>query len=119
CSARVCGGAWARRRLRAPGARGASRRGRAGGGLSLSDLGAEGWGLLIAAPVIGSFIGVLIRRLPNGQPILWSRSKCDGCGAALTARDLVPIISWMLARGRCRRCGRRLGWFYPAVEIAA
>ena len=87
--------------------------------MSLGDLGTEGWGLLIAAPVIGSFIGVLIRRLPNGQPILRSRSRCDGCGAALTARDLVPLISWMLAQGRCRRCGYRLGWFYPAVEIAA
>ncbi len=79
----------------------------------------EGWGLLIAAPAIGSFIGVVIRRLPDGQPIIWSRSRCEGCGAVLTPRDLVPLISWMLAQGRCRRCGDPLGWFYLGVEIAA
>jgi leader peptidase (prepilin peptidase)/N-methyltransferase len=87
--------------------------------LSIGDLGPEGWGLLIAAPVIGSFIGVLIRRLPDRHPILWSQSKCEGCGAKLTPRDLVPLISWVLARGRCRRCGYPLGWFYPGTEIAA
>jgi leader peptidase (prepilin peptidase)/N-methyltransferase len=87
--------------------------------LSIGDLGPEGWGLLIAAPIIGSFLGVLIRRLPDGDPILWSRSKCDGCGAVLTPRDLVPLISWGLARGKCRHCGTPLGWFYPGTEIAA
>lgn len=87
--------------------------------MSIGDLGPEGWGLLIAAPVIGSFIGVLIRRLPDGHPIVWSRSKCEGCGALLTPRDLVPLISWVLARGKCRRCGTPLGWFYPGIEIAA
>jgi len=87
--------------------------------LRLGNLGMEGWGLLIAAPAIGSFLGVLIRRLPDGQPIVWSRSRCEGCGAVLTARDLVPLISWVLARGKCRRCGHVLGWFYPCVEIAA
>ncbi len=75
--------------------------------------------MLVAAPVIGSFIGVLIRRLPEGRPIAWSRSKCEGCGVAITPRDLVPLIGWLLARGRCRHCGYPLGWFYPAVEIAA
>jgi leader peptidase (prepilin peptidase) / N-methyltransferase len=90
-----------------------------GGGLRLGNLGPAGWGLLIAAPVIGSFLGVVIRRLPDGQPIVWSRSKCERCGAVLTARDLVPLISWVLALGRCRRCGYKLSWFYPAVELAA
>jgi leader peptidase (prepilin peptidase)/N-methyltransferase len=78
-----------------------------------------GWGLLLAAPAIGSLIGVVIQRLPDGQPIVWARSKCDGCGAVLMARDLVPLISWVLAQGRCRRCGYPLGWFYPGVELAA
>jgi leader peptidase (prepilin peptidase)/N-methyltransferase len=87
--------------------------------LSIGDLGPEGWGLLMAAPVIGSFLGVLIRRLPDGHPIVWSRSKCERCGAVLTPRDLVPLISWVLARGKCRRCGTPLGWFYPGIEIAA
>lgn len=71
------------------------------------------------APFIGSFLGVVIRRLPEGRPIVWARSACEGCGAPLTPRDLVPLLSWVLSRGRCRRCGRALGWFYPAVELAA
>jgi len=87
--------------------------------LRLGNLGADGWGLLIAAPFLGSFIGVVIRRLPDGRPIVRSRSACEGCNAVLTPRDLLPLVSWVLARGRCRRCGHPLGWFYPAVEIAA
>lgn len=87
--------------------------------MRLGSLGSEGWGLLIAAPAIGSFIGVVIRRLPYGHPIIWSRSKCEGCGTVLSPRDLLPLISWVIARGRCRHCGCPLGWFYPGVEIAA
>ena len=82
-------------------------------------LGAAGLGLILAAPVVGSFLGVLIRRLPEGRPIVWARSACESCGAALRPGDLVPLVSWALARGRCRHCGRPLGWFYPAVELAA
>jgi leader peptidase (prepilin peptidase)/N-methyltransferase len=81
--------------------------------------GASGWALLLAAPIVGSFLGVLIRRLPEKRPIVWARSACEGCGAVLTVRDLVPLASWARSRGRCRHCGRALGWFYPAVELAA
>ena len=81
--------------------------------------GASGWALLLAAPIVGSFLGVLIRRLPEGRPIVWARSACEGCGAVLAVRDLVPLASWARSRGRCRHCGRALGWFYPAVELAA
>jgi leader peptidase (prepilin peptidase) / N-methyltransferase len=77
------------------------------------------WALVVAAPFIGSFLGVVIRRLPEGRPIAWVRSACEGCGAALAPRDLVPFVSWLLAKGRCRHCGVRLGWFYPGVELAA
>lgn len=85
----------------------------------LRSLGAEGWGLIVAAPFVGSFLGVLIRRLPEGRPIVWARSACESCGAVLRASELVPLVSWAVARGRCRRCGRALGWFYPGVELAA
>lgn len=77
-----------------------------------------GWSAVVAALFVGSFLGVVIRRLPDGRPIAWSRSRCEGCGAALGARDLVPLLSWIAGRGRCRFCGRPLGWFYPAVELA-
>jgi leader peptidase (prepilin peptidase) / N-methyltransferase len=78
-----------------------------------------GWALVLAAPFIGSFLGVVVRRLPAGRPIVAGRSHCESCGAALRLRDLVPIASWLAARGRCRVCGQPLGWFYPGIELAA
>lgn len=75
--------------------------------------------LLLIAPFIGSFLGVVICRLPQRRGIIGGRSACQACGATLAPRDLVPIVSWILLRGRCRRCGAPLGWFYPAIETAA
>jgi leader peptidase (prepilin peptidase) / N-methyltransferase len=80
---------------------------------------AIGWSAVAAAPFVGSFLGLVIRRLPEGRPIAWSRSRCEGCGAVLRIRDLAPLLSWLAARGRCRFCDRWVGWFYPAVETAA
>ena len=77
------------------------------------------WAPLVLAPFIGSFIGVVIRRLPEGRPVLWARSACENCGTPLLARDLVPLVSWLMLHRRCRRCGHPLGWFYPGVELAA
>lgn len=75
--------------------------------------------VLVLSPIIGSFLGVLICRLPENRPIALSRSCCDHCGATLSARDLVPFLSFALAGGRCRACGAVLSRFYPAVEGAA
>lgn len=77
------------------------------------------WVLLLAAPFIGSFLGVLVVRLEDGRPILRGRSACDACGHALGLVDLFPLGSWIASRARCRHCGARLSGFYPAVEIAA
>jgi leader peptidase (prepilin peptidase) / N-methyltransferase len=85
----------------------------------LADAGSAAWGLVAVAPIIGSFLGVIVRRLPEGRPILWARSRCESCGAVLQARDLVPVIGWFASKGRCRFCRARLGWFYPAIELAA
>jgi leader peptidase (prepilin peptidase)/N-methyltransferase len=87
--------------------------------MRLADLGLEGWLLLVLAPIIGSFLGVVVLRLPEGRAIVWSHSRCEACSAVLAARDLVPLLSWLAARGRCRRCGHPLGWFYPGIEMAA
>jgi leader peptidase (prepilin peptidase) / N-methyltransferase len=81
--------------------------------------GAAGLALLILAPFIGSFLGVVIRRLPEGRALAWARSRCESCGAVLRAGELVPLLSWIISRDRCRHCGASLGWFYPAVEFAA
>jgi leader peptidase (prepilin peptidase) / N-methyltransferase len=85
----------------------------------LASMGIAGWSLLLFAPFVGSFLGTVIRRLPEARPIVAGRSGCEACGARLTPRDLVPLASWLVARGRCRHCGAVLGWFYPGVELAA
>ena len=74
---------------------------------------------LILAPFIGSFLGVLIRRLPAERPLAWVRSRCDACGRVLGPAELLPLASFALQRGRCRGCGARIGWFHPAIELAA
>jgi len=75
--------------------------------------------LLVISPFIGSFIGVLATRLPEAQNVLTGRSVCQTCNHTLAAVDLVPILSWLVLKGRCRHCGAPLGLFYPVVEIAA
>src|SRR6185312_16038520 len=74
---------------------------------------------VLAAPFIGSFIALLAIRLPEGEPVLWGRSRCRSCGQALGALDLVPVASWLMARGRCRHCAAPVSAFYPAVELSA
>jgi leader peptidase (prepilin peptidase)/N-methyltransferase len=74
---------------------------------------------LLVAPFVGSFLGVVVERLPAARPIGLARSSCDHCGARLGARDLVPLLSWLARRGRCS-CGKvRLSAFYPGIELAA
>jgi leader peptidase (prepilin peptidase) / N-methyltransferase len=85
----------------------------------VASAGVAGWSVLIAAPFVGSFLGVLVRRLPDGRAVGWARSRCEWCGAALRARDLVPLYSWLATKGRCRYCRRPLGWFYPGIELGA
>jgi len=75
--------------------------------------------LLIAAPFIGSFLGVVIDRLPLARPIVASRSACDACAHPLGWWDLIPVASWVALRARCRYCSARLSGFYPAIELAA
>ena len=80
----------------------------------------QGWLLpILVAPFVGSFLGVLIRRLPEDRPVALARSACGACGTRLGARDLVPIGSYLALRGRCRACGAPIGAFHPAVELAA
>ena len=62
---------------------------------------------------------MLIHRLPAGQPVAVARSRCPSCGVALAARDLVPLVSYAVLGGRCRRCGAAIGRFHFAVELAA
>ena len=74
---------------------------------------------LLAAPFVGSLLGVLIRRLPAGRPVALARSCCEACGVTLGARDLVPLWSYAALRGRCRCCGAAIAPFHWRVEAAA
>jgi leader peptidase (prepilin peptidase)/N-methyltransferase len=75
--------------------------------------------LLIVAPFIGSFLGVVIMRDADFARIANGRSHCERCGVELKLRDLIPIASWLVLLARCRSCGARLSLFYPSIEIAA
>lgn len=75
--------------------------------------------LILAAPCIGSFLGVVADRLPDRRPLFWSRSACAHCGKTLGIRDLLPIAGWLLNRGRCRHCGQAVSALYPAIEVMA
>ncbi|HUQ40458.1 MAG TPA: prepilin peptidase [Acidimicrobiales bacterium] len=67
--------------------------------------------------VIGSFLNVVIVRLPRKESIVRPRSRCPGCGSQLAARDNVPVVSWLVLRGRCRSCGEPISSRYPLVEL--
>jgi len=75
--------------------------------------------LLLAAPFIGSFLGVVVTREADFTSIARGRSRCDSCGVTLAARDLIPIASFLALGGRCRVCKARISLFYPAIELAA
>ena len=74
---------------------------------------------LIAAPFVGSFLSVLAVRLPRGEDVVISRSKCRSCGKALSPLELIPIASWVAQGGKCRACGAQIGWLYPGMEVGA
>ncbi len=69
--------------------------------------------------VFGSFFNVLIYRIPAGESIVHPGSRCPHCGYVLTARDLVPVISYLLLKGRCRQCQAAISPQYPVVEAAS
>ncbi|HET7225675.1 MAG TPA: prepilin peptidase [Candidatus Eisenbacteria bacterium] len=67
--------------------------------------------------VMGSAVTALAHRVPRGASWVRGRSACPACGARLGPRDLVPVLSFALARGRCRHCGARIAWRYPLTEL--
>lgn len=67
---------------------------------------------------IGSFLNVVIHRLPRGDSIVSPGSRCPACGYALRALDNIPVVSYLVLLGRCRQCAVRISARYPLVEIA-
>ena len=70
-----------------------------------------------AGLMVGSFLNVLIHRLPRGESVLWPGSHCPHCGAPVRPLQNVPVISWLALRGRCAACRGPIAFRYPLVEL--
>jgi leader peptidase (prepilin peptidase)/N-methyltransferase len=73
---------------------------------------------LIAGLAIGSFLNVVIHRLPLGESVVTPRSRCPKCGHQISGIENVPVISWLALRGKCRGCGAPISIRYPLIELA-
>ena len=69
--------------------------------------------------VLGSFLNVVVHRLPRGESVVTPRSRCPACGRAIAAWDNVPLLSYLWLRGRCRGCKARISLRYPAMEAVS
>src|SRR3954452_785405 len=91
---------------------------------------AVGGGLVLTAPVVilvflaglvglmvGSFLNVVIHRVPRGESVVRPASRCPECGHEVRPRDNVPVVSWLLLSGRCRDCDAPISRRYPLVEL--
>ncbi|HTO95661.1 MAG TPA: prepilin peptidase [Myxococcales bacterium] len=73
--------------------------------------------VFVAGAVVGSFLNVVIARVPKGQSIVSPGSRCPRCGNPIAWFDNIPILSWLLLRARCRKCGLAISARYPLVEL--
>ncbi|MDX1632708.1 MAG: prepilin peptidase [Thermoanaerobaculia bacterium] len=72
--------------------------------------------VLLVGLIVGSYLNVVIHRLPRRRSTVLPRSRCPSCGARIRARDNIPLLSFLLLGGRCRSCGRPISLRYPLVE---
>lgn len=86
----------------------------ADGALAASALTAAGF---LLGAIAGSFLAAILLRWPNGRSVTRGRSQCDACGRPLGVAELVPILSYFIARGRCRGCGAAIDRRHLAVEV--
>ena len=68
---------------------------------------------------IGSFLNVVVARVPEHRSIVKPRSACGSCGTTIASYDNIPLLSYAVLRGKCRSCGTKIGIVYPAVELTA
>lgn len=73
---------------------------------------------LPAGLVFGSFLTVVVHRVPAGESLIRPRSRCPNCGATLRNVDNIPVVSWIVLRGRCHSCGARIPAVYPLLELS-
>lgn len=87
--------------------------------LFLPDLATLALLLLLISPAVGSFLALLVDRLPRGEAVIAPRSRCRSCQQPLHWYDLLPILSFALRRGRCRHCGAAIAPWFLYMELAA
>jgi leader peptidase (prepilin peptidase)/N-methyltransferase len=68
--------------------------------------------------VVGSFVNVVVHRVPRGVSVVTPRSRCPRCGSPIRALDNLPVLSFLLRGGRCRDCRGRISWTYPLIELS-
>ncbi|GAA0610331.1 A24 family peptidase [Sporichthya brevicatena] len=73
--------------------------------------------LALLGLLVGSFLNVVVHRVPAGQSVVRPGSSCPECGSPVRARDNIPVVSWLLLRGRCRDCAHPISARYPLVEL--
>src|SRR6187549_3138462 len=71
----------------------------------------------LAGLLVGSFLNVVIWRVPRGESLVRPPSHCPSCQAEVRPRDNAPVVSWLLLRGHCRDCGEPISVRYPLVEL--
>lgn len=76
-------------------------------------------GVAVVGLLIGSFLNVVIWRVPRGESVVRPPSTCTSCASRIRGYDNVPVVSWLVLRGRCRDCGARISARYPVVELAS
>lgn len=73
--------------------------------------------LFVLGITVGSFLTVLVDRLPRNETVFSGRSHCESCKKVLNWQDLIPLVSFVILKGKCRYCHSRLSWHYPMVEL--
>jgi leader peptidase (prepilin peptidase) / N-methyltransferase len=73
--------------------------------------------VVVMGLLFGSFLNVVIARVPHGQSIVHPRSRCPKCGYQLAWYENIPVLSWLALRGRCGSCGLPISWRYPLIEL--
>src|SRR5213593_2429278 len=94
---------------------GGSRHG-GGKGSAMTALGLAAFGLFGLA--FGSFVTVVVHRTPSHESFVSGRSRCPTCGTTIAPRDNIPLVSYLLLRGRCRHCSVAISASYPLTELA-
>ena len=82
----------------------------------------QAWGILAGGAglfgmLVGSFLNVCISRMPEDRSVVWPPSHCPSCGSGIRPYDNIPVVSWLLLRGRCRDCGQPISSMYPTIEL--